>query len=425
MRSKRFIISALLIGLFFFASVGMVTAEEPVEITYWQYFYETRVEAMDELIDQFEEENPNITVNHETFPYDDYNLRVSSSVPVEKGPNVIQLYYGWLPRYIDGGFLQPLDHDKFAPKDIEEEFFPLVEASKVDNDYYALPTAVRSLALVYNKDIFEEAGLDRAPENLDELVEYAKATTKRDNAGNLLRPGMSVQIDSQLHHWLREILTRNFGGQPYSDDLREAQIDSSAGIDALTYLTDLDKEHEVGKYGFMTTDIDAFRAKQMAMTIIGSFTLGQFEDTEGLNYGVAEIPSHEGNEANFGSYWANGITSFTEDEELEASEKFLEFITSDEAMELWLEVVGELPAKSDAAEQYRDHELYGPFVKGLDYAHATFFIDEPQQRQMAIDAFEKVTLEDMDPAQAAEEWADEEQELLDAYYNEEIDWEDE
>ncbi len=94
-------------------------------------------------------------------------------------------------------------------------------------------------------------------------------------------------------------------------------------------------------------------------------------------------------------------------------------------MELWLEVVGELPAKFDAAEQYRDHETYGPFVRGLDYAHATFFIDEPQQRQMAIDAFERVTLENMDPAEAASIWAEEEQELLDAYYYDEIDWEDE
>ncbi len=415
---KKLAIFLVLAFAFTMIFSSAAVAEEEIEITYWQYFYESRVEAMDELIEQFEEEYPHITVNHETFPYEDYNVRVSSAVPVGEGPDVLQLFYGWLPRYIEGEFLQPLPEEHFSQDEIEDEFYDLVEASKVDGDYYALPTAVRSLALVQNDDLLEQAGLDpdSPPETLDELVEYADQATVRDGGGNILQAGMSVQIDSQLHHWMRQVLVEQFGGQPYSDDYREVLFDEKGGEEALEFITDLQLEHEVGYYGFLTTDIDAFEAGQLAMTMIGSFTLGQFQEIPHLNFSVSELPSHEGRQSNFASYWANGINSNLEGERLEAASKFLQFITSDEAMDLWLDTVGELPAKPEIAEEYIDHEYYGPFIEGLEYATATYFLDESAQREHAIDAFENVIHEDYSIEEAVEEWAENDQEVLDDYW---------
>ena len=91
---------------------------------------------------------------------------------------------------------------------------------KRDGDYYGLPTAVRSLALFYNKKLFQEAGLDptKPPQTLDELLDAAKKTTKRDAAGNMTSAGITLDMAGQDHHWWREVLVRQFGGEPYSDD---------------------------------------------------------------------------------------------------------------------------------------------------------------------------------------------------------------
>ena len=43
---------------------------EEVVIEYWQYFYESKVNLIDELIKEFEAENPGIKVVHQNFPYD-------------------------------------------------------------------------------------------------------------------------------------------------------------------------------------------------------------------------------------------------------------------------------------------------------------------------------------------------------------------
>ena len=51
---------------------------------------------MDQLIEKFEEANPDITVKQVTFPYADYQTRIVAANMAGKGPDVMQLFYGWL-----------------------------------------------------------------------------------------------------------------------------------------------------------------------------------------------------------------------------------------------------------------------------------------------------------------------------------------
>ena len=85
---------------------------------------------------------------------------------------------------------------------------------------------------------------------------------------------------------------------------------------------------------------------------------------------MAELPAHDGKRSNFASYWANGITAKAKGAKLEAAAKFLAFITTPAAMQLWMETVGELPARVALAETdaVKNHPKYGPFVRGLSYA---------------------------------------------------------
>ena len=181
---------------------------QPVEIEYWQYTFAQRVQAIDELIKRFEAENPNIKVKHTHVPYDDFRLKIAAAIPAGQGPDVVQLFYGWLQDYLKAKLLQPLPAEAFPAAEIERDFFPLVKQMKVDGQYYAVPTAVRSLALFWNKKLFTEAGLDPAkpPQTLDEMLAMAQKLTKRDGGGNLLQAGIALDMGLQDHHWLREVL---------------------------------------------------------------------------------------------------------------------------------------------------------------------------------------------------------------------------
>ena len=128
------------------------------------------------------------------------------------------------------------------------------------------------------------------------------------------------------------------------------------------------RKQKVGQIGFLTDGVTAFRSGKAGMTIDGSFRLGALDGQKGLDYGVTELPSRNGIKSNFASYWVNGITTKATGAKLDAAVKFLKFLTTPEAMELWMNTVGELPARKSVAEKdaNKNHAKYGPFIRGLE-----------------------------------------------------------
>lgn len=395
-------------------------AQATVEIEYWQYTFDGRVRAMDQLIERFQRANPGVRVKHQHFPYAQYRSKVATAIPAGDGPELVQLFYGWLDDYIRARLLVPLPTDLFSPATVDREFFASVQAMKRDGAYYALPTAVRSLALFWNKRLFRQAGLnpDEPPRTLDAYVDMAKRMTQRDGQGNLTVVGSTVAPDAQDHHWWREVLLRQFGGKPYSDDARTVTYGDAAGVASMKWYTDLMTEHRVGEIGFLQEQQAAFRAGRAALTIDGSFRIGAFAGTRGLEFGIAELPTHNGIKSNFASYWVNGISSKATGAKLDAAKRFLAYLTTPEAMTLWLQIVGELPARVATAMQPDNvnHVHYGPFIRGLEYSVATRFVQEDQQRQVIMDAVDRVRLQNQPVAQSIAQAAQEEQRLLDGFY---------
>lgn len=74
------------------STFGLSSAAQAVEIEYWQYFFDTRVTAMEQLIASFEAANPEITVKMTPFTYDSYRTKVAAAIPAGEGPDVVQLF---------------------------------------------------------------------------------------------------------------------------------------------------------------------------------------------------------------------------------------------------------------------------------------------------------------------------------------------
>ena len=396
---------------------------QDVTITYWQYDFGARVDAITQLIEQFEAENPGITVEQETFPYDNYQEQVAASLPAGTGPDVVQLFYGWLPTWARSGYVAPLPEQYFDAATIDSEFVPMAQAAKYDGEYYGLPTAVRSLGLFYNADKLEEAGYSEPPATWDEFVEIAKALTEK-RGPRFSQVGYGIAPNGQDHHLVREILTRQFGTQPYSDDNTEVLYGDEAGLEAFSFYTSWITDDEIGVPEFVPGNSgyrDGFRIQEnIAMIIDGSFAIGATEEAAEFNWGVAEIPTLDnGVKANFGSFWMNGLSpnAFEDEATLEASAKFLEFVTRPEAMQLWLDTVGELPARQALIEdpELAADPVFGPFISSLAYATATEFVDETAQRDIIVNAINRVALEDAAPTDSWQIAVDEDQALLNEF----------
>jgi multiple sugar transport system substrate-binding protein len=403
-------------------AAALTTAAAPVEIEYWQYFYESKAKLVDELIAEFQKQNPNIKVIHTTFPYEQYNEKVAASVPAGRGPDVINLYYGWLPKYIDSGYLAPLPEKDFPVAAIEKDFVPMVQIAKVDGKYYALPTAVRNLAIFYNKDLWTKAGLDPAkpPKTFDELAEAAQKLTKVEG-GKMTVAGWRVDLSNQDHNLYREILVRAYGGVPQSEDHKKILWNATpAGYEAWQFLVDLTVKHKVSDPTIGQDGPTAWLAQQAAVMVSGSFYLGTAKSKATFNWGVFPMPAGPKAQANFGSFWTHGITTKAAKDpaKLAASVKFLQFLTSAEVMKKWTPAIGELPARVEVLKDptFANDPLLAPFLQTLPVSYASYFVDETADRKALMDAYDAVILKNADPKKSLDEAVQKVQKLFDDYW---------
>lgn len=406
------------------AAVAVIgVAQAQVTITYWQYDFATRIDAMNQLIDRFNAENPDVVVVQETFPYDAYQQRVAASLAAGQGPDVAQLFYGWVGAWQRAGYVEPLPKQYFPDAEIQDYFIPMIESVNIDGEYYGLPTAVRALALFYNKDQFAEVGLDpeAPPATWDEFIAAAQALTIK-RGPRFERIGYGIAPTGQDHHLVRTVLMNQLGTPPYSADNTEVLYGNDIGAEALDFYTSWQLEYEIGVAEFIPGNSgyrEGFHTQaNISMIIDGSFAIGAVRNNAQFEWGVAELPTFaNGVKSNFGSFWMNGLTpnAYENDAKLEAASRFIKFVTSEEAMQLWLEVVGELPAaKSLVADPALTADpVYGAFIAGLAYAEATQFVDESGQRDAMVNAINRVILEGADPLASILQAAADDQALLD------------
>jgi len=399
------------------SAASQLEVSGPVEIEYWQYELETKTTLVNELIPEFEAANPNITIKHVNFPYDDFRQQVAAAVQAGEGPDVLNVYFGWIASYVQQQLLVPFPEDIFPYDQIEAEFFPTVKAAKVGDSYYALPTAVRTLALFCNNDHMERAGIE-PPTTWGELVSAAEATVEKDG-DNFTTVGITYDVGGQGHNWWREALIRQNGISPSSEDNRTLNWSEPEGVEAFEYAAKFLTEYGVTQNAFDTDGQTAFGNGNAGFHIDGSYRVGSYASSfPDLNYSVVPLPGHK-EQASFASFWANTITrNAAEGDAFIASAKWVDYLASAEVQRRWTPAVGELPARAALAteEQFTSDPLLAPFIESLDYSYATFMVNESDLRQFVMDAFDQYVLNGVDAQTAIQEAQDKVQAQLDEYW---------
>lgn len=416
----------LLLGAVLLAACSSNKAKDDpdvTEITYWQYTFPTKVEEIDKIIANFEKENPDIKVVAQDFPYDQYQNKIFAAVEAGSGPDILNIYNGWIPKFVDMAYIQPIREEFMSKEEISDYYVDMIQPYELDGEYYTLPVAVRSLALFWNKDMYKEAGLDpeSPPKTWDELIENAKAMTELTDDGRYKQEGFGWNAAGQGLHEFQQVLLRQFGVEPYSEDTSKVLWNSKQeGYDAFKFWMDMTMVEKIGDPDVGNTYREAFLAGLAGMIVDGSFAVGDIQKAN-FDWGVTTLPVLEegGLQSNYASYWTNAVAKGVEGKKLEASEKFLAYLIEEDVQRDWLENIGELPASKAliADEKLVNDPVYGPFIEGLDYAHATFFVNEDKERQIIIDGVDKIRLENADYDETFDDIVDKIQAVRDEFFD--------
>ncbi len=345
---KRFltVLSVLVIsGAFVFAGGSQEPAPEdtgPVTIRIMGYGGQDPaivVRLLDEVIGSRLEED-GIELVYEPLE-GDYNAQLFNALSAGTAGDIVYIPAETAPGIIATGQIMPLDDVVDADPFIDS----LVETYTFDGSLYGIAKDFNTLALHYNMDLFDEAGVPYPDEN-DTWESLAEKLAAVSELGDDIY-GLSIPT-----------LYERFGFLPFSNGWQPFDADETtdfldpAFVESMEYLVGL---YEDGS-AVMPQDLGqgwsggALATERVGVAVEGAWILGFLRnEAPNLQFGTAPLPlSPSGTRGNFLYTVAYGINANTKHPE--AAVKVLEALTSVEAQQFILEEGLAIPSRKALAD---------------------------------------------------------------------------
>jgi multiple sugar transport system substrate-binding protein len=285
-----------------------------VELAYWNGFTGGDGPFMQDLVEAFNAEHENITVVPNTIEWGDFYQRLPAAVTQGEGPEVGVMHLDQLATMAARNVIVPLDglaeSLELTAEDFTEEIW---DAGIYEDARYGIPLDVHSLAMYYNTEHFEEAGITEPPTDEASFMEALDAL----QAAGFEQPFWMPQVWPSHLMWLS--LSWQNGGEIYAEDGSAANYDSAEGVEALEW------QRSIIEDGYSPNDVApdsqyiAFKNGETSITWDGIWQINDLESAE-VPYGIAPVPTIGEEQA----VWANSHHFFmtrqaTEDEDTAAA----------------------------------------------------------------------------------------------------------
>lgn len=190
------------------------TEEEEVTLRFSWWGSDDRHEATLAVIDAFMEEHPNIKIEPEYSSQDGYNDKKTTEFSTGTAPDIFQIETGSGPEYSRMGVLYDLSSISTLSFDKFDQNFIEVNGQFGTGSQYAIPTGIAGSALVVNKTLADEIGIDLSQEyDWEQLITWGKQVREYDPELYLL----SVNTENGVSFFIR-CYSRQLNGVPMIDD---------------------------------------------------------------------------------------------------------------------------------------------------------------------------------------------------------------
>jgi multiple sugar transport system substrate-binding protein len=399
---------------------------EPVEVEFWYIPFTGEEDAHRAMIDAFEAANPDIKIKEVLVQYEEITQKVAAQVPVGKGPDVIKPYYGWVPLWVQNGFLAPLPEEYFPPA-LMDDTYAAIDVMYIDGKYYGIPSTITVWALFYNTDHFAEAGIETVPTNWDEFRDAAIACTKWDDDGNVTQAGYFMCYGQQ-EHIVWKIHQEQWGQKQFDDDKRHVRWNATdTGYEAFEWFMNLELEDRVSDIGFAEAASLSFQQGMSSMQFgVPSWISRIADNNPDLNYDIAPMicgPAEDKELAcrNLAQYWSFNMTTKAANDPVlrDASARFLQFLGSVEGIKAYTDVKKGIPPRKDmlADPAFAEDPELEPFLANIEYAKAIPWVDELGERDISLQMTDKIILNNEDVREILDWGTEQENNLRDEFFD--------
>lgn len=299
-------------------------AEEPVTIQFWNSFTGADGAQLVQLVERFNEENEwGITVEMDISP--SFTEQLTAALAADSGPALVLFSTAFRFQYAD--YLKDVS-DIFEVTGMDKSDFiqSYLDYCSEDEAMWLVPFQIVGYYLMWNKDLFVEAGLDPEvpPQTWEQWAEYAKAIANEDK--NVFGSGMSYNYPYQIAH-----IIQRFGGLAVTkgeDGLWKANFAGNEG-----YVKFLNMYKDLVECGANPIEADTdpmLTAGQIGMSITGPWTTGGF-DTAGINYGISLVPQGDAGDMNSVEVIGFAVTNVVSEAEQLAAYRFIQWWNTEDA----------------------------------------------------------------------------------------------
>ncbi len=351
---------------------GEDTAAPGGTITVWTHTNKSFNKAYQELGDAYMAENPDATIEFETFEYDSYIQTLQTSLPAGNEADVLQMFGSWTCSYADN--LSTVPDDVSSLSEAEDAFFPgPLGGYQCDDQLYGMPqeSNVEYGATLVNTAMAEDAdvALD-GWESFDEFKADAKKMTVVED-GSITRAGYHFTTNDGISYSLLSLILQNGGSYLADDGTFSFQTpEATASMELMKSFVD---EEIVDPTLFTDTANwvgDCYFTEICAMGLVGPWVVPEyaadFPDVAAVTEYVP-LPTIENSTFAADSGW--GLTVSSNSPEQELAWDFVSYVAQNEGNALeWNLSTGTLPAlktntEGDARDQLLADAAYlGPWL---------------------------------------------------------------
>lgn len=318
---------------------GSVNAQGSGTLVVWAMGAEG--DQLPEFIQDFEKQNPDITVEVTPIPWDSAHDKLQAAIAAGNGPDVAQIGTTWMT-----DFAHAFDE---VPEQIDTAgiFEGSLDTARVDGKLVGVPWYADTRVLYYRKDLASQAGWDTPPSTWEELYQMASDLQEKTDAEYGIRlPGS--EFDSfQGSLWM----LWSAGGELMSDDGSKWTINTPEAKEAYEYLSSFYESGIANKNADSSSGANTqeFVAGTTPILIEGPYMLSQFDELGGAEFdekfATAPLPKKK-DSISFagGANWSVFETSKNKD----SAWKFVSWMTDPKTEISWFNFVGGLPSQQES-----------------------------------------------------------------------------
>ncbi len=316
-----------------------------VELEVWGVFDEPG--DYRDIMSDYSGINPFISkINYKKHTIENYKKDLIDALASGNGPDIFMINNFWMPEFENKVAPAPeylINEQQFRNNFVDvvaEDFFG--ESGEI----YGAPLSVDSLALYYNKDLFNAAGITSPPANWEELVEDSKKMTRIDDIGDIERSGVAMGTSYNINRSsdIVELLLLQHGAQFPNRSRKNFNVDANLGNDVLEFYTQFARSSSPA-YSWnkeMHYSIDSFYEGALAMMLNYSWHMETLRSKNAkLNFATAKVPQlSDKNPVNYANYWSfvvnknkipsanpSGGVAVSNEERVHEAWQFLKFMT--------------------------------------------------------------------------------------------------